>query len=415
MNLRTLILAPPLFIYTRPMINFLYIIFWISLCIIFYNYVGYAVLLLAINKIKGLFGREKPSFKGVSWPTVTLVVAAYNEEQVIREKIHDCFRLDYPENKLFFLYVTDGSDDHTSDIVAEYPQIRLLDSPVRKGKTAALNRAMQQVTTPITVFCDANTLLNPSAIKRIVRHYLDPGTGGVAGEKRVMAEGNGQTSVGGEGLYWKYESFLKRLDSKLYTVTGAAGELFSIRTSLWQPVAENVILDDFVISARVNLKGYRVAYEPEAWASELPSASLKEEKKRKVRISAGAFQAMGMLKPLFNVFRHPVLFFQFFSHRFLRWTLTPLSFPLVFLTNLLLVASGAEIFYQILLVGQIVFYLLALTGLYLTGRTACPKILKIFHYLLFMNYSVYLGFLRFLRGGQPATWEKAGREVAISA
>lgn len=392
--------------------HLLYFVFWISLGIILYNYIGYPILLLIINGVKKLFGGRKRGAGREDWPAVTLVVAAYNEEQVIRDKIRDCFRLDYPEGQLSVLFVTDGSNDRTADIVAEYPQVRLLNSPERKGKTAALNRAMQHVDTPVTVFCDANTQLNRAAIKHIVRHYGDPRTGGVAGEKRIMTDGNAQTSAAGEGLYWKYESCLKRLDAGLYTVTGAAGELFSIRTGLWQPVPEDVILDDFVISARINLQGYRIAYEPDAWASELPSASLKEEKKRKVRISAGAFQAMALLKPLFNVWRRPVLFFQFFSHRFLRWTLTPLSFPLLFLSNTALVAGGAGPVYRILLSGQAAFYLLALAGAYLSGRTGCPRALKIFHYILFMNYSVYLGFIRFLRGSQSATWEKAGRETA---
>jgi cellulose synthase/poly-beta-1,6-N-acetylglucosamine synthase-like glycosyltransferase len=198
-------------------------------------------------------------------------------------------------------------------------------------------------------------------------------------------------------------------------VAGAAGELFSVRTELWQPLPEHVILDDFVISARINLQGYRIAYAPDAWASELPSASLVEEKKRKIRISAGAFQTMCMLKPLFNIFRHPILFFQFFSHRFLRWTLVPLSLPLLFLSNLVLVWEGTLIFYHILFISQIVFYFLALAGYYFGRKDGCPAYLKIFYYIFFMNYSVYLGFFRFLRGGQMAVWEKAARKVEVSS
>jgi cellulose synthase/poly-beta-1,6-N-acetylglucosamine synthase-like glycosyltransferase len=187
-----------------------------------------------------------------------------------------------------------------------------------------------------------------------------------------------------------------------------------VRTALWEPLPENVILDDFVISTRVNLRGYRIAYEPKAFASELPSASLADEKKRKVRIAAGAFQAMALVKPVFNCFKHPLLFFQFFSHRFMRWTLTPLSFPLLLLSNTLLVLLGAGLFFKILLAGQVCFYLFAFTGAYLADSASKLKALKIFHYILFMNYAVYLGFVRFLRGRQTAVWEKAGREVVAA-
>jgi cellulose synthase/poly-beta-1,6-N-acetylglucosamine synthase-like glycosyltransferase len=273
---------------------------------------------------------------------------------------------------------------------------------------------MEYVQTPITVFCDANTILNRSAIKRIVRHYTCQSTGGVAGEKRVIINENTEGSLVGEGLYWKYESLLKRLDARLYKVNGAAGELFSIRTSLWSPLPKEVILDDFVISARVNIQGYRIAYEPESYAMELPSASLREEKKRKVRISAGAFQAMILLKPLFNCFKYPVLFFQFFSHRFLRWTLTPLCFSLLLLSNIWLVIVGKQSFYTWILIMQTVFYLTAFIGGYLRTNTGILKILRVCNYIIFMNYSVYLGFARFILGKQSAVWEKAGREVLVA-
>jgi len=394
-------------------------IFWICIALIFYNYIGYGILLLILTEVRQLFNVDNTLdnllLDKENLPDVTMLVAAYNEERIIEEKIANSLSLNYPVDKLSFLFITDGSNDNTVDIIARYPRINLMHQDERKGKTAALNRAMEQVRTSITVFCDANTLLNRSTLRRIVSHYQNSNTGGVAGEKKILAGRENGSAGAGEGLYWKYESLLKKLDAKLYTVTGAAGELFSIRTALWEPLPEDVILDDFVISTRINLKGYRIAYEPGAYASELPSASLKEEKKRKVRISAGAFQAMIMLKPLFNIFKHPVLFFQFFSHRLLRWTLVPLSFPFLLLTNTLLVIKGAGMCYTLMLIGQISFYLLALTGAYLTSHTSSLKVLKIFHYILFMNHSVYLGFFRFIRGRQSVVWEKAGREVITAS
>jgi cellulose synthase/poly-beta-1,6-N-acetylglucosamine synthase-like glycosyltransferase len=395
-------------------------IFWICLGIIFYSYVGYGILLLLLTGIRQLFGNselgKRLSGEGKEFlPEVTLVVAAYNEEDIINEKIANCLALNYPSDKLSFLFITDGSDDGTTDIVARYPRIRLLHKPLRKGKAAALNRAMMHVHTPVAVFCDANTMLNRSAIRRLVWHYQDSRTGGVSGEKKVLSGDGLGAAAAGEGLYWKYESLLKQLDTELYTVTGAAGELFSIRTSLWNPLPEDVILDDFIISSRINLKGYRVAYEPAAYASELPSASIGEERKRKIRIAAGAFQAMVMLKPMFNAFKHPLLFFQFFSHRFLRWTLAPLSFPLLLLSNMVLVIQGMGIPFTLVLVGQAVFYLLALVGASVADRVVGLRVLKIAFYILFMNYSMYLGFARFLRGRQSVVWEKAGRKVVAAS
>lgn len=397
-------------------------LFWGSLAIILYTYVGYGILLLVLTGIKQLLFRS--NFKSLYinenkywFPGVTVVIAAYNEETIIEAKIDNCLRLNYPVDKLQFLFITDGSNDNTAAIISQYPQIRLLHQSTRKGKTAALNRAMMQVTTPIAVFCDANTILNRSAITRLVRHYLDPNIGGVAGEKKIMTGKRDGTAAAGEGLYWKYESFLKRLDSELYTVAGAAGELFSIRTSLWKPIPEDTVLDDFIISANINIHGYRIAYEPTAYACELPSVSLNEEKKRKIRISAGAFQAMGRVSQIFNIFRHPVLSFQFLSHRVLRWTLTPLSLPILLMSNILLVAGqGRVLIYNVCLLGQLIFYGSAIVGAILKYNSRLTKILRISYYILFMNLSVYLGFFRFLRGRQTAVWEKAKRTVApISA
>jgi len=394
-------------------------IFWICLSIIFYSYVGYGIVLLILTGIKQLFIMEVSGIQVQSdvdrLPEVTLVIAAYNEECIIEEKIKNCFSLNYPNEKLFFLFITDGSSDKTNDIIGRYPEIKLLHQKERRGKTAALNRAMKYVHTPITVFCDANAMLNRSAIKRIVLQYRQAKTGGVSGEKRIIVKGNADAAAVGEGLYWKYESILKRMDGELYTVAGAAGELFSIRTALWEPLPDETILDDFVISTRVNLKGYRIAYEPNAYASEFPSSSIAEERKRKIRISAGAFQAMPLIAEIFNVFKYPVLFFQFFSHRFLRWTLTPLCLPMLFIVNILLFLYAGNSFYTLTFIGQVIFYLTALAGFYFEPNAYAGRIIKICHYFFFMNYSLYLGFIKFLRGRQSVVWDKARRDVMATS
>ena len=199
------------------------------------------------------------------------------------------------------------------------------------------------------------------------------------------------------------------MDSEFYSTVGAAGELFSIRTSLFEKAPEDTIIEDFVQSLKVCIKGYVVRYEPLAFASEGPSASIREEMKRKVRITAGAFQAMILLKELFNVFRFPVLSFQFISHRILRWTLCPLGLVTLLFSNILLAVTDGE-FYQLFLIAQLVFYGMALTGWVFARKNIRLKLIFIPFYFAFMNAAVFVGFTRFLKKRQSVLWEKAARQ-----
>lgn len=384
------------------------IIFSISLFILFYNYIGYGLLLWVMVRIKRMLIRTAPAATPPYEPDVTLVVAAYNEEGVMTAKIENTLALDYPAHKRRLLFITDGSTDATPEIIGRYPDIQLLHANKRGGKTAALNRAMEHVQTPYVIFCDANTLLNADAIRNIVKHYADETVGGVAGEKKVISD-DSSGAAATEGIYWKYESYLKKLDAELYSVVGAAGELFSIRTALFQPVEEEVILDDFVISLRINLKGYRIAYAPDAYAMETPSDNIAEEHKRKIRISAGGFQSIVMLRALLNFFRFPLVSFQYISHRVLRWTLSPLSLLLLLVTNIVLVVfAGGWLFYAFLLI-QVLGYAAAFIGYSLAERNIKISIFYIPFYFLFMNIAVYQGFYRYLTNTQSAAWEKAKR------
>jgi poly-beta-1,6-N-acetyl-D-glucosamine synthase len=387
-------------------------IFFFSLLVIFYNYIGYGLLVYSLVQLKRLFSGQTasdplPSFE----PEVTLLVAAYNEGDFIEKKIRNSLDLHYPPGRLRWIFISDGSDDATAGLIRKYGNILHLHQPERKGKVAAMNRAMQYVETPYVIFSDANTLLNPSCVSEIVKHYADPLVGGVAGEKKIISYETDRAVGAGESIYWKYESFLKKLDSDFYTVVGAAGELFSVKTSLYQPAAEGTIIEDFVQSLQICMEGYVIRYEPKAFALETASASMKEERKRKVRIAAGAFQAMGILKKLFNVFRYPVLSFQFISHRILRWTLCPLCLFTFFFANALLVSYRAGRFYQVVFLSQIVFYAMAWTGWLFASRNLKIKIFYVPYYFLFMNISVFMGFYRFLRKRQTAIWEKSVRHT----
>jgi poly-beta-1,6-N-acetyl-D-glucosamine synthase len=386
--------------------------FFLSVAVIFYSYVGYALLVYLFLGLKKLLGLRSsipgdPDFL----PEVTLVVAAYNEADFIERKIKNSLELDYPAGKIKWIFITDGSDDATPAIISRFPEIHLLHEPQRKGKVAAMNRAIQYVQTPYTIFCDANTLLNDRSVREIMKHYADPRVGGVAGEKKIIQREKDKAAGAGEGIYWKYESVLKKLDSDFYSVVGAAGELFSVKTSLFHEAREDTIIEDFVQSLQICMEGYVIRYEPAAYAIETASASMKEEQKRKIRITAGAFQAMVILKNLFNVFRYPLLSFLFISHRVLRWTLCPLCLLICFIANMLLVSRGSGRFYDVVFLGQIVFYAISISGWLMASRNLKLKAFYVPYYFLFMNLSVFLGFFRFMRNRQSSVWEKAARHA----
>ncbi len=386
-------------------------LFYFSFFIVFYSYIGYGILLYLLVKIKVYFlSRENlrqpdPAFE----PEMTLVVAAFNEAGFIEQKIQNCLELDYPAVKLKLIFITDGSDDTTPEIISRYNRILLLHQTERKGKLAAMNRAIGHVETPYVIFSDANALLNLSAIREIVKHYADPKVGAVAGEKKIISGDKDTAVAAGEGIYWKYESFLKKLDSKFYSVVGAAGELFSIQTALFHKLTGDIIIEDFVQSLQLCMAGWLVRYEPNAYATEAASPSMREEQKRKVRIAAGAFQSMVILKSLFNIFRYPALSFQFISHRILRWTLCPVCLIVCFISNIFLVWMNSGQFYIVVLLVQTVFYAMALAGWIFARRNIKMKAFYIPYYFLFMNLSVFQGFYKYIRKKQTAVWEKANR------
>jgi cellulose synthase/poly-beta-1,6-N-acetylglucosamine synthase-like glycosyltransferase len=379
-------------------------IFIISCAIIIYNYAGYAVIAQLFNIFTPKKDNREPD---THLPGISFIVAAYNEDDFIAKKIANSLEQDYPAEKIEFIFVTDGSTDNTAAIVQQYPAIRLLHQPERNGKSAAINRAVATAKNEILVFSDANTLLNREAVARIARHYADPKTGGVAGEKKVISAGGNDEVGAGEGLYWKYESLLKKIDARFYSVVGAAGELFSLRTALYEPLSPAIVLDDFVLSLRVAEKGYRVTYAPEAFAMEDPSFSFRDEQKRKVRIAAGGFQSIGLLSSLLLFWRHPRLSFLYISHRVLRWAATPFCLVLAFLSNAILCFAPHNTIYILLFAGQLLFYGMAAAAALLPGKQ--PGLLKLPYYFTFMNISVLLGFVRFLRGKQSGVWEKARR------
>lgn len=389
--------------------NIAEVVFWASLGIIFYTFVGYALVVWILVKIKELL-RPAKTYDMQYEPEVSLVVPCFNEGAILQHKVQNCFELDYPKGKLHLIFITDGSDDGSNDYLSSVSGIQLMHEHIRSGKSVAENRAMQQVKTPIVVFSDANTRLNKEAIREVVKHYQDERIGAVAGEKRIVTNDKDSAPAAGEGFYWKYESYLKKLDSRLHSVIGGAGELISFRSELFMPLEEDTILDDFIQSMRITLRGYRVVYEPKAFAEETASATVKDELKRKVRISAGAWQAMARLGQAFNPFHNLAIAFSFISHKVFRWTFAPLALILLIPSNYYLhhVIGGV---YSAIWYAQVVFYLFTILGWYLENRRVHIKLVFIPYYFFMTNWCMYLGFLKFITGNQSAKWDRVQRAL----
>ena len=388
-------------------------IFWSCLLIVFYSYIGYGILLYILIRIKRLTGRKKKIFLDFQYePEVTLFITAYNEKDFVDEKVKNSRSLDYPKEKLHQVWVTDGSNDGTPDLLREFKDVEVHHQPERNGKIGAMNRGIKLVKTPIVVFCDANTMLGKESIRRIVNLFSDPKVGCVSGEKRIFGKEKDAAAGAGEGLYWKYESTLKKWDAELYSVVGAAGELFAIRTELFQEVEKDTLLDDFIISLRVAQNGYTIQYDPEAYAIETASSDVKEELKRKIRISAGGIQSIIRLSSLLNIFKYGMLSFQYISHRVLRWTLAPLSLLLLIPAGTILAVTEGILdlgFYSVLFWLQVMFYACSLLGWYLENKSIKIKLLFVPYYFFIMNLSVFLGLKRYIKGSQSVNWERARR------
>jgi poly-beta-1,6-N-acetyl-D-glucosamine synthase len=377
------------------------IIFWILVSVVFYSYLGYALLMLLVTRKKTVV------YPAADLPSLTVIIASYNEGLILEQKINNTLSLNYPADKINILVVADGSDDNSLEILSRYPSMKVLHEQERKGKAAAINRAMHVTDTEIVVFTDANTLLNKECLLKLVTHFRNDRTGAVAGEKKLLPiYGMGEA----EGWYWKYESLMKTLDARFYSVVGAAGELFALRKNLFSPLPEDTLLDDFVLSLHVCLNGYILAYEPGAYAIEAPTASLHEEKKRKLRIAAGAFQTISRLslKKLFSV---PRFAFQFISRRWLRWSVCPFAIVIIFILNVFLAFYSDYAVYKLFFILQLAFYFFALAGWWLIKNNKTFVLTTIPFYFLFMNFCMIEGWMRWLKKKETVLWSKSERRI----
>lgn len=377
-------------------------IFGVSVSFILYSYVFYPLLLLVLSKLY-----SRPSPRGVSaWPKVSIVIAAYNEEKVIAKRIENCLALDYPPGHLQIVIASDGSDDGTAAIVSRYADqgVTFLNYQQRRGKVNVLNETVPRVQHAIVVFSDANTVFEKDAVKQLARHFQNPRIGCVCGRlKFVNAQGSRTADL--EGVYWRYETFLKTVEGSRGALLGANGAIFAIRKELFFHCPPDTIVEDFVLPMKILEKRYQVIYEPQALALEEAAKHIIQEKQRRVRIGAGDFQALFMLLGMLDPRRgFPAL--AFWSHKVIRW-FVPFFLILAFAANLPLVDTHPV--YRVTMILQCLFYLSACVGQVLSWVGRQSRIFSLCYYFVSMNLALLLGFFNFLGRAQKVTWARTER------
>lgn len=377
-------------------------IFFSSILLTCYTYLFYPLIL------KFWFGFKKRDMKIKKLdgyiPCVTMVVAAYNEEKVIEEKLKNILNLDYPRDKMVAIIASDGSNDRTNEIVKRYESksLKLIEYP-RMGKVNVLNKTVPLASGEIIVFSDANTMYNSQAITTLVKHFRDANVGCVCGKLKLINPQSVQSGEG-EGFYWRYETWIKEKESQLGCVVGANGAIYAIRKTLFEEMPADVINDDFHISMKIMEKGYKVIYENDAIGVEEVAPDFKSEFLRHVRDGAGHYRAISHLTRLLNPMKG-VRFFTYVSHRLIRW-MVPFFLPLIFISNVLLIESS---FYMVMFLLQIVLYSNAVVSFFLQKYNVRLKFFNIPLFFLTTNLALMIGFWRNVVGTQDVTWNRTER------
>jgi cellulose synthase/poly-beta-1,6-N-acetylglucosamine synthase-like glycosyltransferase len=380
------------------------VILILSALAIVYTYVGYPLLL-------GVFARWRraPAAYAPAKPFVSLVIAAYNEQETIGAKVENSLALDYPADRFEIVVASDGSTDATADIVRRYASrgVRLSESPVRAGKTAAINRAMALTKGEIVVFSDANNLYDEGTLRAVVAPFSDPTVGAACGNKHI-AHGDGPLGES-EGTYWKYEGWIKRQETRLGSTVAVLGEVLAIRRELFEPAPENVINDDHYIALRILKRGYRVVYAPDAISRERVSATAEDEIARRTRMVAGLYQTLVRPRQLFP-WKRPVVCWQLVSHKFMR-PLVPLWMIATLAANVALVLQTGSALWIALLIGQIAFYTVAVIGLSRKADDRLSRALYVPTFLVSSNLAALLGLYRYSTGQQSPLWTRIRRRT----
>jgi cellulose synthase/poly-beta-1,6-N-acetylglucosamine synthase-like glycosyltransferase len=383
----------------------LQVVFWVCVFCVFYTYAGYPLLLWALSRC---FGRREEPVAGddAELPSLSLLVAAYNEQEDIDGRIQTALAMDYPHDRLEIVIASDGSSDATADIVRRYAHrgVRLLDFRVRRGKAAVLNDAFGELRGSVVLLSDANTHIDPDAPRKLVRWFRDPSVGVVSGRLKLT---DARTGHNVDGLYWKYETFLKKCEARLGGLLGANGAIYAIRRHLFRPLPPGTIVDDFVIPLKAKLSsGCRLVYEGRAVAREQTPLTLGCEFHRRARIGAGGFQSICLLWGLL----HPAqgwTAFTFLSHKILRWT-CPFFLLGAMASNLFLLG---EPLYRWALLAQVGFYLASLVAALVPVKAKALRPLRLTAMFTGMNAALLVGFGRWVLGSQKAAWHRTSRRA----
>jgi len=399
------------------------LLFWLSVLLIVYGYFIYPILVFILSEISQTLAdsthtlfrgaerqvseyrdQEPRTHNSAVLPNVTVVIAAFNEEQCIQSRIENLLTLDYPQDKLTLLVGSDGSSDQTADILrsikSENLHPRIFEQ--NRGKMSVLNDLISEAQDEIIVLSDANTHFEKNALQKLVRHFEDAQIGAVCGELHLV---DSQSKENRDSLYWRYEQKLKLYESRLNALLGANGAIYAIRKSLFQPLPAKTIVDDYQIAMNVAKQGYRLLYDPDAVAIEEVAPNLQAEVGRRIRIGMGNYQAFFSMPWVLN----PLLgwrFFTYISHKVCRW-FAPHFMLIAFVSNLLLVDKG---FYQIAFVGQMLFYLSAWIGIRSQRKEhRIPGVISLITFFVSMNIALFQGFIKYLRSDVQGTWQRTTR------
>jgi cellulose synthase/poly-beta-1,6-N-acetylglucosamine synthase-like glycosyltransferase len=393
---------------------------WVAVGLVAFSYIGYPIVLAIgaaaqdlVGALRFLGGGRDRRVRGGpgEWPRVTLVVAAFDEESCIREKVANSIAIDYPPDRLEILIGCDGCTDRTAAIAREAggSRVRVLELAPRSGKASVLARLVPAASGDLVVLTDANVMLDPGAVRALARRFADPGVGAVVGRLRLVSPTNGEFE---EGLYWRYETVLKYLEGKRGCVLGANGGLYAIRRILFGPLPPDTITDDFVIPVRIAVRGWKVPYEPAAVALEETTEDARKEFGRRARIGAGNWQALARVPDVLDP-RTGFVCFSFVSHKLLRWA-TPLLLAVALLANVALAAAPGAWGYRALALAQLGFYVLAFAGWCGAGGPL-RRVSSLAHYFVSMNLALAVGLWRFVSGTQRAAWQRTERTPARAA
>ena len=375
----------------------LQLLFWLACGVILYTYVGYPALLSLLTRLRSARVQQDAAIRSVS-----VILCAHNEEACIGRKITNLLAQDYPADQLQILIASDGSDDNTDAIIQSFQDPRLVfyRSSERVGKPTNIGRLAAMATGEILVFADARQMFRPDALRQLVAPFADPTVGCVSGSLQ-LEEGQNAISCG-SGLYRKYEEWIREREGRYYSMLGAAGAIYAARRASFLAPAPDTILDDFVIPLHYLASGYRTVFAPDAVAVDHSPGSPKDEFTRKARTLAGNYQALSRLRKLWTPFQSPVAW-QMISHKVLR-LVCPLVLAGAFVTNGLLISASP--FYQLLFVLQSMFYALACLPVLLPSGRVLRRLTGPPNAFLVMNAAAVVGFWRFLRGSQTATWTR---------